>query len=75
MGAVVSEFITRWITLHEAAGYAGVSEATLRREAKAGHLRGYKIGGRRVWRFKVTDIDAYFETVGGERLKTERSVR
>jgi excisionase family DNA binding protein len=52
---------TRWRTLAEAAEHARSSEATLRREAKRGRLRGYKIGGRRVWRFKAEDVDAWLE--------------
>jgi excisionase family DNA binding protein len=48
-----------WMTLSEGAQHARVSEATLRREAKAGRLRAYKVGGRRVWRLRADDIDAW----------------
>ena len=48
---------TLWMTLEQAAAYAKTSSATLRREAKNGRLRGYKIGGRRVWRFNAARID------------------
>ncbi len=53
-----------WLTLEEAARYARVSGATLRREAKAGRLRAYKVGGRRCWRFKAEDLDQWL--VAGE---------
>ena len=50
-----------WLTLIEAAQYAKVSGVTLRREARAGRLRGYKVGGRRLWRFKAEDVDAWLQ--------------
>jgi excisionase family DNA binding protein len=52
---------TPWLTLVEAAAFAKVSGATLRREAKAGRLRAYKVGGRRCWRFKAEDVTAWLE--------------
>ena len=52
---------TPWLTLAEAAAFAKVCGATLRREAKAGRLRAYKVGGRRCWRFKADDISAWLE--------------
>ena len=51
----------RWLTVVKAATYAGVSPTTLRREAKAGRLRGVKIG-RRFWRFERVDIDSWLES-------------
>ena len=27
----------------------------------AGRLPGYKVGGRRVWRFRVEDVDAWLQ--------------
>lgn len=54
--------IGRWLTLSEAATYANVSPTTLRREAKSGRLRGCKVGGRRLWRFRFEDIDTWLET-------------
>ena len=53
--------MTAWLTLAEAASYAKVSSVTLRREAKAGRLPAYKVGGRRVWRFRVEDVDAWLQ--------------
>ena len=50
-----------WMKLREAAGRAQVSEATLRREAKAGRLRATKIGGRRSWRGRPEWVDAWLE--------------
>jgi excisionase family DNA binding protein len=52
---------TPWLTLEEAGSYVKTSTATLRREAKSGRLRGYKVGGRRCWRFKVEDLDAWLQ--------------
>ena len=56
-----------WLTLAQGARHANLSEATLRREARAGRLRGFKVGGRRVWRFRAEDIDAWFEDSNGGR--------
>jgi excisionase family DNA binding protein len=60
--------MAKWLTLKESARYSNASEATLRREAQSGRLRGYKVGGRRVWRFRAEDIDAWFERTNGERV-------
>ena len=35
-----------WLTVHEAAVRARCSEGTIRREVRAGRLRGVKVGGR-----------------------------
>lgn len=53
--------LTTWLTLEQAAAYVQCSSATLRREAKSGRLRGYKVGGRRCWRFKAEDLDAWLQ--------------
>jgi excisionase family DNA binding protein len=50
-----------WMSLRAASEFASVSEATLRREAKSGRLRGYKIGGRRVWRFRAEHVSQWLE--------------
>ena len=50
-----------WITLHQGADRAQVSEATLRREAKAGRLRAVWVGGRRSWRLRPEWIDEWLE--------------
>jgi excisionase family DNA binding protein len=50
-----------WVDVRDAANRARVSAATIMREARSGRLRGYKIGGRKVWRFRPADIDAWVE--------------
>ena len=55
-----------WLSLAQGARYANVSGATLRREARAGRLRGFKVGGRRLWRFRPEHIDAWLEASSGE---------
>src|SRR5207249_230364 len=56
---MTSVIASPWLTLEQAAEYAKVSGATLRREAKAKRLRAYKVGGRRCWRFRPEDIDQW----------------
>jgi excisionase family DNA binding protein len=61
-----------WITLRQGAERAQVSEATLRREAKAGHLRAVRVGGRRSWRLRPEWVDEWLEAghhvgVGADR--------
>ena len=34
-------------------------DGTILREARAGRLRGFKIGGRRCWRFLAEDVDRW----------------
>ena len=55
------EVESRWITLQQAAERAQVSEATIRREAKAGRLRAVRIGGRRSWRLRSLWVDEWLE--------------
>lgn len=50
-----------WLTLDEAAAYAKLSPATITRARKAGGLRGYKVQGKKLWRFNVTDVDRWLE--------------
>ena len=50
---------TPWLTVPGAAGWALVSEATILREARVGRLRGYKVGNRKLWRFRREDVDAW----------------
>ena len=48
-----------WLTLDEAAAYAKVSTATITRARKGGGLRGYKVQGKKLWRFHVADLDQW----------------
>ena len=50
---------TPWLDVRGAAGRVLCSEATVLREAREGRLRGYKIGGRRCWRFRAEDVDRW----------------
>ena len=50
---------TPWLDVRGAAARALCSDATILREARAGRLRGYKLGGRRCWRFRAEDVDQW----------------
>ena len=50
---------TPWLDVPGAAGWALVSQATILREARVGRLRGYKVGNRKLWRFRQEDVDAW----------------
>ena len=50
---------TQWLDVQGAAARAVCSGGTILREARAGRLRGYKIGGRRCWRFLAQDVDQW----------------
>ena len=51
---------TPWLDVRAAAARALCSDGTVLREARAGRLRGYKIGGRRL--LKPSELDAYIAT-------------
>jgi excisionase family DNA binding protein len=48
-----------WLDVAGAADRVLVSPSTIVREARAGRLRGYKVGGRKCWRFRPQDVDAW----------------
>jgi excisionase family DNA binding protein len=48
-----------WLDVRAAAARALVSSATILREARAGRLTAYKVGGRRCWRFRPDDVDRW----------------
>ena len=50
---------TPWLDVPGAAVRALCSDATILREARAGRLRGFKIGGRKSWRFLAEDVDQW----------------
>ena len=50
---------TPWLDVSGAAARAPCSDGTILREARAGRLSGYKIGGRRCWRFLAKDVDRW----------------
>ena len=50
---------TPWLDVRGAAEWALVSEATILREARVGRLRGYKVGNRKLWRFRREDVDGW----------------
>lgn len=56
-----------WLKVDEAASRAQCSEATIRREVRAGRLRAVKVGGRRSLRFLAEWVDAWLQ--GGARQK------
>lgn len=50
---------TPWLDVRGAADRVLVSPATIMREARIGRLTAYKVGGRRCWRFRAGDVDAW----------------
>ena len=55
-----------WLDVQAAARWAAVSESTIRRELRSGRLRGYRVGGRKCWRLRPQDVDAWL-TSGGHQ--------
>jgi excisionase family DNA binding protein len=52
-----------WLNVARAGERAGVSTATIMRAARRGDLTGYKVGfGKKLWRFRPQDIDAWIMT-------------
>ena len=50
---------TPWLDVRRAAARALCSDGTILREARSGRLRGFKLGGRRCWRFRAEDVDRW----------------
>ncbi len=49
-----------WLDVRGAADRVLVSDATILRAARAGRLIAYKVGaGRKLWRFRPDDVDAW----------------
>jgi excisionase family DNA binding protein len=46
------------LTTAEAARHLGVSEASIRRYAREGHLPASRLYGRGRWRYELADVDA-----------------
>jgi excisionase family DNA binding protein len=55
----VADVTSPWLTLDEAAAYAKLSKASITRARKSGSLRGYRVQGKKLWRFHVADLDAW----------------
>ncbi len=58
---MAADIASPWLTLDEASGYAKVSRATITRALKSGGLRGYKVQGKKLWRFNVADLDRWLQ--------------
>ena len=50
-----------WLTLEEAAAYAKLSTASITRARKSRALPGYKVQGKKLWRFHVADLDRWLQ--------------
>jgi excisionase family DNA binding protein len=51
-----------WLDVRAAAARVLVSESTILREARRGRLIGYRVGGRKLWRFRPEDVDSWLTT-------------
>jgi len=58
---VADAIISPWLTLDEAAAYTKLSTATITRARKSGNLTGYKVQGKKLWRFNVADLDRWLQ--------------
>ena len=47
---------TAWLDVQRAAAHVGISAPTILRAARRGDLRAFKVGGRKLWRFRVEDM-------------------
>ena len=56
---MVNTFTSPWLTLDEAANYTKLSTASITRARKSGGLCGYKVQGKKLWRFHVADLDQW----------------
>jgi excisionase family DNA binding protein len=52
---------TTWLTLRGAAQHTQLSPATLLRAVKRGELIAFRVGGRRLIRFRAHDLDGWLE--------------
>ena len=50
-----------WGDALDAAAYLDLSLSVVRRETRAGRLKAYRVGGRKLVRYRRTDCDAYLE--------------
>ena len=50
-----------WLTLEEAAAYTKLSTASITRARKSRALPGYKVQGKKLWRFHVADLDRWLQ--------------
>lgn len=50
-----------WGTAVEACRYLPVSLSVLRRETRRGRIKAYVVGGRKLIRYRRSDLDAYLE--------------
>ncbi len=48
-----------WLDLAGAATYLLVSQGTILRAARKRELTGYRVSGRKCWRFRREDLDAW----------------
>jgi excisionase family DNA binding protein len=50
-----------WGTAVEACRYLSLSLSVLRRETRRGRIKAYVVGGRKLIRYRKSDLDAYLE--------------
>lgn len=55
----MSQNAPEWLDVKAAAARALVSPATVLRELRKGRLVGYRVGGRKCWRLRPADVDAW----------------
>ena len=70
-----ADAIDRWLDAVGAAERSLTSLSTILREARAGRLVGYRIGGRRNWRFRSSAVDRWIESGTPEHAEREQRLR
>jgi excisionase family DNA binding protein len=64
-----------WGTAVEGCRYLSLSLSVLRRETRRGRIKAYVVGGRKLIRYRKSDLDAYLESQAVAVLATSRGRR
>lgn len=64
-----------WLDVRGAAARSLTNVSTILREARAGRLVGFKIGGRRNWRFRSSAVDSWIESGTPEFAEKQHRLR
>ena len=52
----------KWGTAREACRYLSLSLSVVRRDTRAGRIKAYAVGGRKLIRYRRSDLDSYLES-------------
>jgi excisionase family DNA binding protein len=57
--AIPASVSTVWLTIREAAEHGRVNPITLRRAVARGHLKAFRVNGRKHIRFRLVDLEQW----------------